>query len=404
MMAFFDTLYAAETDRFSRPATIRTAPHPYNHDMIHECVVALADEPGEKINRDCRIYSSGRQLAPFEAKTVLRTLAKRRSLDSAGWSSVFGDQEFLIFVNRAAQFSSSLRRASLKFLQGFGARFSSPGIEVEHHIILGRYSETAFGVHVDDPQDRVVHFNLGPHPKEMILWPRSDYISRYQGPGARPLSQVSHEGAVRYPMEPGSCFFLPADYYHVGRSADGLSCVVALAFSRVTAHMAIKEAISEAERHLHSSDNESAYWTDFEAATADPVIHELSQVLKHQALQQFHTEAEKRRRSNASFSERVGLSRPDIPSGSFCIQLIDPSMLIIESTIEQMKVFFGGHTIKIEGGRGKEILDKLSSGGKLAVSGPDLLSEFRLRREEALLITWLMSTGLVSIEPPAKSP
>lgn len=401
MTAFFDTLYAAETDRFSRPAIIRTAPHPYNHDMIHECLTALADEPGEKINRDCRIYANGRQLAPFEAKAVLRNLAKRRSLDSDDWSNVFADQEFLIFVNRAAHFSASMRRASLKFLQGFGAGFSSPGIEVEHHIILGRYNETAFGVHVDDPQDRVVHFNLGPHPKEMILWPRSDYIRRYQGRGARPLSQVSREGAVRYPMEPGSCFFLPADYYHVGRSADGLSCVVALAFSRVTAHMAIKEAISEAERHIHSSDSESAYWTDFETATADPVIHDLSQVLEHQALRQFHAEAERRRRSNASFSEDVRLSRPDIPIGSFCIQLIDPSMLIMEATNEQMKVFFGGHTIITKGAQVKDILDRLGSGGKLAVNGLDLLSEFRLHSEKALLIVWLMSTGLVSIEPSA---
>ena len=250
MSTLLDEIYFDLTNRFAFPAVKQQVAKYFPDTLVKECLDALAALPGSRSARNCRIYVDGRQLGPFEAKEVLGRVSEYPDLASIDWHAALQARSFFIFVNFAALFSEKLYEASRILLGDFCDRFEPDGVSVENHLIIGNYDETPFGVHVDDAADRVLHFNLGPAAKVMSLWPRDEYLARYKDDAARPVRSVDSAKSEAHLMLPGSCFLLPADYYHVARSNEGVSVVVALALTRMSEPKRIQALVSEAQLQL----------------------------------------------------------------------------------------------------------------------------------------------------------
>lgn len=267
MTGMFEDFYFNKTNKFSNPIVSFDCEHQYTDEMVKECIDTLASMSGMAIEKNCRISINNLALDPFLAKKIMITASKSPNLNSINWKEIVGSDNFFIFINYAALYSSSMKQETSRLLGDFCKYFEPDGVSLEHHIIIGQYQETPFGVHIDDPTDRVFHFNIGNCEKSMLLWDRKVYLQKYQSESARPISSVDKSDAKEYIIPKGSCFFLPADYYHVACSNSGVSVVVAVAFSKVCEYLQIKAAMSEAEEILLKGTNPSKYYKHFNAKT-----------------------------------------------------------------------------------------------------------------------------------------
>lgn len=347
MSHFFESMYSS-TQGFAVPALEEDVCHPYSLTMVKECIDRLAAQSGSKIARTCRIYLAQHQLNPFEAKEFVRKIAVSPTLDSVDWSELTGGVEFMIFLNFAALYSEDLLDASRQLLGTFLDRFEPDGVSVEHHLIIGRYSQTPFGVHVDDATDRVFHFNLGPARKELQLWPRAEFLSTYAGDQARPVELVSDAGSTVHRMPVNSCFHLPADYYHVGRSLEGVSVVVAMAFSRQSLALQVDGAIKEMENFCHAPNERETYYRHFGATVADGAVAGYAQALAAIGFDGLLAHARARRRSNGSFAEILPFPSPDltqIPQAYRLSSLCPPQLLESQGSLH---IYSGGHHAKLD--------------------------------------------------------
>ncbi|MDN3578493.1 hypothetical protein QWZ03_17115 [Chitinimonas viridis] len=77
---------------------------------------------------------------------------------------------------------------------------------IEAVIFAGDYGFTPFGVHYDEPCASVIHFNLGPCPKDIFIFEKDALLGIPR----------SLQDATRYTIEPGDGFVLPANYAHIG--------------------------------------------------------------------------------------------------------------------------------------------------------------------------------------------
>lgn len=342
MTGLFNEFYDS-TERFRRPYGKNTVHHPYTTEMVKGCLDKIAGESCSKINKNCRIYHNGRQLGPFEAKEFIIALSRYPSLEAIDWESVTDGAPFLIFVNYAALLSNNLNEATRRFIGDFGARFEPDGISIEHHLIVGTYEETPFGVHIDDATDRVFHFNLGPQPKEMLLWPRSEYSTAYSGDLARPLSSVSKNGSVTHPIEVGGCFFLPADYYHVGRSPHGVSTVISLAFTRQNHRLQMKSALSALELFAQVKESADDYYRNFETQAVPDAFSQVWSIASNIGFERLLEHARARSRSNNYFVEISPIDASPLPNSPTAFGVIDRSNLQLIEDSRALHVYSRGH-------------------------------------------------------------
>lgn len=299
---FFSQAYDGVTEGFLRPALDKIVSHPYTKEHVFECLKTIASSSQSRITRNCRLYHRGAQINVFEAKCIVERICRNyASLDQVDWDSIFGEGDFLFFINHAALYSVKLLAASRQFVGDFAERFEPGGLSIEHHLIIGRYKETPFGVHLDDPTDRVFHFNLGPSEKRMSLWPREAFIDDYKHDMARPIDQVSFDGSTTYNIPAGSCFFLPANYHHVGASDAGVSILVALAFSRQSESLLLAEALSEMREWIPERLSPHSYYRDFKGETYSPDV--LLGAYDDFSLVAASQHARAKRKSNGSFTE-----------------------------------------------------------------------------------------------------
>ncbi|RCW23339.1 hypothetical protein DFR48_107211 [Ciceribacter lividus] len=342
MTTLFDQFYDA-TGRFRRPYGEKVVSHPYTEAMVKECLDRLANEPNSKISKRCRIYRNGRQLGPFEAKEFIVDVSRFPTLASVAWEEITAGEPFLIFVNFAALLSHELGEASRRFIGDFGQRFEPDGISIEHHLIIGKYDETAFGVHIDDATDRVFHFNLGPSAKEMILWPREDYLASYNGDVARPLKSVSMNGSQTYPMPVGGCFFLPADYYHVGRSPHGVSIVVSLALTRNSCKHQLASAVGALDLFTHVDESADDYYRDFSSRPNPDAVANVWVKAEEIGFANLLEHARARNRSNNYLIEISPINASPLPDEAAWFEIRDPSNLQVIEHDGSLNVYSRGH-------------------------------------------------------------
>ncbi|HWX49179.1 MAG TPA: hypothetical protein VNZ61_14070 [Roseomonas sp.] len=386
MRTFFDEQFDGPTERFSTPHVVFNAPHPYTDSMVLRCLRGIGNSGQSRITRNCRVYVEGAMLCPFASCDLVQRIAENESIRDVDWSRLFDGREFLIFINRAALYVPEMLTASKAFVGAFDCRFGRSGISIEHHVIIGRYAETSFGVHIDDPTDRVFHFNLGPHTKSMSLWPRMEFLAAYGGDVARLRRNVDHAEPATYAMPPGSSFFLPADYHHVGSSDEGVSLVVALAFSRQSKGLLLDKALRELCDLVPSRTAASDYYGDFTASPADDeddLLTRYDRVGLHTA----HRHALARRLSNNSFDEITEVSVPSIEAAVGTYVRVDARVEIVEAN-EGVYVYSSGHRAFLVSKEQIRDLHRL-----LAADGFAIGADLGLDAEALALRAWLVATG-----------
>lgn len=386
MRTFLDEQFDGPTDRFSAPHVTLDAPHPYTYDMALACLRSIADGEQSRITRNCRIYVEGSMLCPFASLELVRGIVGNDDMREVDWSKLFGSRDFLIFINRAAQYVPEMLVASKAFVGGFDGRFGPSGISIEHHLIIGRYTETSFGVHIDDPTDRVFHFNLGPNAKSMSLWPRSEFLAAYGGDVARLRRNVNHAKPATYVMPPGSSFFLPADYHHVGSSENGVSIVVALAFSRQTENLLLSEALRELRQLVPSRVDGWDFYRDFNANFEHDEVEGLVRY-DRVGLQTAHRHALARRRSNNSFEEITELKLPSLEAAAGEYVWSNTPVETVEDN-EGLYLYSSGHRAFL--GSEEQVRDLH---GLLACNGFAVGSDLGLDAAGLALRTWFVATG-----------
>ncbi|OXS99077.1 hypothetical protein B7H23_12790 [Notoacmeibacter marinus] len=391
MTALFSEFYDA-TKRFRRPYGESIVTHPYTEAMVKECLDRLANEPDSKISKKCRIYRNGRQLGPFEAKEFIIEVSRFPTLASVAWEELTEGEPFLIFVNFAALLSHELSEASRRFIGDFARRFEPEGISIEHHLIIGKYDETAFGVHIDDATDRVFHFNLGPSAKEMILWPREDYLASYNGDLARPLKSVSTSGSQTHPMPVGGCFFLPADYYHVGRSPHGVSVVVSLALTRQNHKHQMAATLAALDLFANVKESADDYYKDFSSRPDPDAFANVWAKAEEIGFANLLEHARARNRSNNYFIEVSPIDASPLPSEAAWFEIEDASNLQLIDHNGSLNVYSRGHYASLHDPAHIKIFKDAVQTGRFEFS----MRHFQDARERGdrgtALLGWLIAT------------
>ncbi|MYI68512.1 MAG: hypothetical protein F4103_07120 [Boseongicola sp. SB0673_bin_14] len=392
---FYDTL----TDHFTTPATVADAPHIYEMSMAAEAIRTISAMPGQKLTADCRVYIGGRRASPFEGKRFIDLIAKYRDLSCVPWHDLTKGAPFLIFVNKASLFSEAMDIATRGMLGKFCDQFEPEGVSIEHHVIIGQYAETDFGVHVDDPADRVFHFNLGPVGKEMILWPREPFIERYGTNPTRPLGETDLEGSARYEMPVGSCFFLPADYYHVGRSPEGVSVVVAIALSRQSSEEQLAAVHREIKNAIAPIEDLTPYWTNFRRAPTEAQQKNICAAFARHDYAGWLQHARARARSNGWISEVRPLGAPDIPPGEFDLTISAEAPPQVVSAGHVLHVYARGQHIALTDEGAISWTRSLLAGDPVRLSQEEVLAGIEKRNAQMLVAAWFLATGGATADP-----
>lgn len=392
---FFDDL----TEQFAKPATLTDSPQPYDIEMAGEAIKAMSQLPGEKLTPDCRVYLDGRRASPFEGKQFIDEIAAFDDLAKVPWETLAGGAPFLIFVNKASLFSRRMDQATRRLLGRFCERFEPDGLSIEHHIIIGQYNETDFGVHVDDPADRVFHFNLGPASKEMILWPRVPFTERYGPNPTRSLASTSSKGSVTHPMPPGSCFFLPADYYHVGLSPSGVSIVAAIALSRQSSEQQLSAVFREITNSVAPIEDITPYWTNFSLAPTQRKQEKISTAFARHDYAGWLRHARARARSNGWISEIRPLPTPRIPEGIFDLHLSDsisPQLVVGE---RKLHLYAMGQHIILSDAETIEWFQRYKADKVVRLTRDEVVLGLKHRDPRMVVAAWLIASGAAVPKP-----
>ena len=392
-MNLLEHFHDALTDHFTTPAIVADAPLIYDMPMVEEAMRAISAMHGLKLTSDCRVYIGGRRASPFEGKRFIDQIASYSDIRRVPWNDLTNGAPFLIFVNSASLFSRTMESATRNLLGKFCDRFEPDGVSIEHHIIIGQYSETDFGVHVDDAADSVCHFNLGPANKEMVLWPREPFLERYGTNPTRPLCETGLEGAARHEMPVGSCFFLPADYYHVGRSPEGVSVVAAIALSRQTSEEQFAAVHREIKNAIAPIEDLTPYWTDFRRAPSEAQQRDISATFSRHDYTGWLEHARARARSNGWISEVKPLGAPDVPSGEFelTVDAQTPPQVIHAGSI--FHVYARGQHIALSDEVAISWTRNLLAGNPIRLSQRQILSGIEDRDAKMLVAAWFLATG-----------
>lgn len=214
--------------------------------------------------KNIRIYIKNQMLNYFDVRRFLEAIPTREEGFVEFLESYFGNKEFLIFINNAGTWSEQILSTSAQLCKKFIESFPKNSLSIEHHIIIGRYSRTPFGVHIDDSDDRVLHINLGPGSKSLSLWDKDDYINANGNAHfVEEDTAISHL-ASSYEFKPGQGFLLPARFYHIGSSTNEISIGVVLAFTKKNATSIFDQICAEFKKVTASIKLRDFSYDDFE--------------------------------------------------------------------------------------------------------------------------------------------
>ncbi len=276
--------------------------------------------------QNIRIHVNNRLLNYFDRRKFLEAASTNEKNFVEFLDSYFGNEEFLIFINKAGIWSEKILSTSAQLCKDFIKSFPRNSLSIEHHIIIGRYIRTPFGVHMDDSVDRVLHINLGPGSKNLSLWDKDTYVnangSEYYVEDDAAISHL----ASSYEFRAGQGFLLPARFYHIGSSINEISIGVALAFTKKTAGLISNQICTEFKKITASFDEvKGISYDNFELSDVKKLfVQALDECIKVEkiSLTDLIEIANLREWSNMCFVERTVLdySRLQGINGSFSIK------------------------------------------------------------------------------------
>ena len=233
----------------------------------------------------------------------------------------------------------------------------------------------------------------------MILWPREPFLERYGVNPRRPLDETDRDGSARYEMPVGSCFFLPADYYHVGRSPDGVSVVVAIALSRQSSEEQLAAVHREIKNAIAPIEDLTPYWTDFRRAPSAAQQENICATFARHDYAGWLQHARARACSNGWISEVRPLDAPDIPPGEFDLTINTHTPPQVVNAGDTFHVYARGQHIALADEGAISWTRSLLAGDPVRLSQEKVVTGIKSRDAQMLVAAWLLATGGASTNP-----
>jgi len=230
---------------------------------IHKLLIRIKDDP-LACHRDLiRLYIDGKRKKRFSEKAFLADLPDLE-IDLNKWLEIyFEGKDFLLFINYSGSWSNELAVLLANFSAPLLEKFLPLSLSLESHVIIGRYQTTPFGVHIDDPNDRVIHFNLSENEKYLHLWDKEKYKKLTGSFDYIENMDEIQESRQTYRIKKNDAFVLPAAFYHVGESPE-ISTVFVLALTKLSKKDLIARVMNEMKNDLVDSVLSDVDYSHFE--------------------------------------------------------------------------------------------------------------------------------------------
>ena len=166
-----------------------------------------------------RVWCDGEISTDLEKRIVEDPM--KNETDFLPWCKrIFGDKTFGIILNDGQRYSKKTRDLISKYFEPLLDNKPPLG-GINFSIFMGNYGWTPIGIHQDHTGSFVMHFHLGPGSKQMYMWEQSHYKDKLNGRenemNTEPyLPFTSYD----YSFDDGDIFFMPWNFYHVGRSQE----------------------------------------------------------------------------------------------------------------------------------------------------------------------------------------
>ena len=215
---------------------------------VKSVFIGMSNDSYENTSSLVRVYINGLDSAEY-VQTV-SNLPPTLSESLEEWTyRIFKKERFCIIVNSANRWSEALSIKVGGFVTPLLKRFPIPQISVDVTLIVGNYTYTPFGIHLDDPHHRTLHLHLGPGKKYFFLWEKDVFRSltgsedNYYKP-----EQISGHRHI-FEVSPQDTFLLPAKYYHVCKTEE-FTVGAAITFTKNTKEKLFLESCGNSLKDL----------------------------------------------------------------------------------------------------------------------------------------------------------
>lgn len=355
---FWSDLWRA-SDGLVEPCTLPSPlPDVATYEEVHDLLVALGRGSEYDRARALRVYVLGARRKGNYERSFLRSIAGEGSLFAR--LNEFCSSEFLAFVNKAGTWSEPIFRRFARLAAPLVDGHPPSSLSLELHVIIGRYAFTPFGIHLDERNDRVLHFNLGPGTKILHLWDRETYL-RCNGDDSRCYepARLLPEGTP-YALAPdNSVFHLPAERFHVGSSAE-LSVTLSLAVTKRSRLDFVGDVGKRMTKILERSVESDVSFADFapeEVVQSGDLLARTAHGATSDWIDEVVQDAMLLARSNLGFTDLPAL-RPtstDELRASAILRRADPFPILAAERGDHMTLFLRGRAARMR--RAASVLD-----------------------------------------------
>lgn len=166
-----------------------------------------------------RVWCGGEMTTDLE-KIIVEDPMKDEA-DFLPWCKrIFGDKKFGIILNDGQRYSKKTRDLISKYFNPLLEKKPPLG-GINFSIFMGNYGWTPIGIHQDHTGSFVMHFHLGPGSKQMYMWEQDHYKDKLNGrENEHDVIPYLPFTSYEYSFDDGDIFFMPWDFYHIGRSEE----------------------------------------------------------------------------------------------------------------------------------------------------------------------------------------
>lgn len=264
-------------------------------------------------------------------------------------NKIFQKNKFCIIINTCECISEDVSIKVANFFKPLYEKFGFPYFKMKTNLIVGNYDYTPLGIHIDYPNQRVVHFQLGNAKKMMYVWDNNK-LNKLTGSNFNNYRDVENFNkykaiANKYCIEEGDLFLLPSGQYHLG---EVLNNDISISLN-VALHRQTKFNILNSVLNIYKNDIVKEI-EDIDAYSFDPDKFDLDIVnskLLNESLSHYSHFLE----SSLGFESTPSLKKkmPNIKKleNIYNISIVSPYKLIIKKSDKEFILYLRGRTIKI---------------------------------------------------------
>ena len=320
------------------------------YEEVHDLLKAIGRGSEYDRARALRVFVVGARRKGDYERSFLRSIAGEGTLVSR--LNEFCSSEFLAFVNRAGTWSEPILRRFGRLAAPLVDGRPPSSLRLELHAIIGRYSFTPFGIHLDERNDRVLHFNIGPGEKTLHLWDRETYLE-CNGDDSRcyePARLLPESTPYVLPVDQ-TVFHLPAELFHVGSSAE-LSLTLSLAVTKRSRRDFIGDVGTRMTKVLQRSITSDVSFADFSPEEVVETTDLMSRAAPRGTsdwIDEAVQDAMLLARSNLCFTDLPELRQTstDEIRASALLRRADPFPILVAERGDHLALFLRGRTARM---------------------------------------------------------